>query len=48
MYPNIPSTTGWNNSIAKLPESCVLGDNITEFGVAEDHLSPQAQIRLGF
>ncbi len=27
--------------ITKLPESGVLCDNITEFGVAEDHLSPQ-------
>ncbi len=26
--------------ITKLPESGVLCDNITEFGVAEDHLSP--------
>ncbi len=29
-----------NGIITKLPESGVLCDNITEFGVAEDHLSP--------
>ncbi len=29
-----------SNIITKLPESGVLCDNITEFGVAEDHLSP--------
>ncbi len=28
------------NTITKLPESGVLCDNITAFGVAEDHLSP--------
>ncbi len=28
------------NIITKLSESGVLCDNITEFGVAEDHLSP--------
>ncbi len=29
--------------ITKLPESGVLCDNITEFEVAEDHLSPQGE-----
>ncbi len=33
-FYNIPG------NITKLPESGVLCDNITEFGVAEDHLSP--------
>ncbi len=34
------------NTITKLPESGVLCDNITEFGVAEDHLSPQGECHL--
>ncbi len=34
------------NIITKLPESGVLCDNITEFGVAEDHLSPQGECDL--
>ncbi len=29
--------------ITKLPESGVLCDNITDFGVAEDYLSPQGE-----
>ncbi len=31
------------DNITKLPESGVLCDDITEFGVAEDHLSPQGE-----
>ncbi len=32
--------------ITKLPESGELCDKITEFGVAEDHLSPQGKADL--
>ncbi len=32
--------------ITKLPESGVLCGNITEFGVVEDHLSPQGEAHI--
>ncbi len=40
---NIKSVWRVCDVITKLPESGVLCDYITEFGVAEDHLSPQGE-----